>query len=96
LHGLLVYQVLKTALQQYRQCTYNVTMRHFHETTVAVEKQKLLQICVCVHARVVMRKYVCACARVALLTQHVKKVIENETLSETISYSTKKLARYYY
>ena len=86
MHGLLEYQVLKTALQQYRQCTYNVTMRHFRETTVAVENKKLLQIsvcvCVCVHARVVMLEYVCACARVTLLTQHVKKVTEYETLSE--------------
>jgi hypothetical protein len=37
-----------------RQCTYNVTMRRVHETTVtAVEKQYVLYIGLCLHA--------CAC-----------------------------------
>jgi hypothetical protein len=33
--------------EQYRQCTYNVTMRRFLSTIVAVEKQELLHnLCV--------------------------------------------------
>jgi len=31
-------------VQQDRQCTYNVTMKHDRATIVAVDKQKMLQI----------------------------------------------------
>jgi hypothetical protein len=30
---------ISTQKQNDRQCTYNVTLRHFHETIVTVEKQ---------------------------------------------------------
>ena len=42
-------------LEQDRKCTYNVTMRRVRDTTVAVEKQYVLIIGLCVHA--------CACVR---------------------------------
>ena len=35
-------------VEQYRQCTYNVTMRRVRETIVAVEKQQVLYISLCV------------------------------------------------
>ena len=52
-----------TEIEQYRQCTYNVTLRRVRETIVAVEKQFCLFLCVFMRARVgggVPR----ACARV--------------------------------
>ena len=42
-----------TLVQQYRQCTCNVTFRGVHETTVTVENQYYIFLCVCV--RVVVR-----------------------------------------
>jgi hypothetical protein len=48
--------------KQDRQCTYNLTFRHVHETIVAVKKQKLLHISVCVCVCVC----VCLCARARL------------------------------
>ena len=51
---------------QDRQCTYNVALRRVHITIVAVEKQYVLYISVCVCARKRARTWVsaCACARV--------------------------------
>ena len=43
---------------------YNVTLRYVHRTTVAIEKQWVLRISVCAHARTRMH--------VALLIQHAK------------------------
>ena len=47
------------------QCTYNVIFRRVHKTTVAVEKQYVLHILLCVCARMGarVRVRVCACAR---------------------------------
>ena len=45
-------------MQQDRQCAYNVTSRHVHKTTLAVEKQQVLHIGLCVHA--------CACVRACM------------------------------
>jgi hypothetical protein len=51
--------------QQDRQCTYNVTFRHVHETIVAVEKQWILHsLCVCVVVGARTR----ACLRACSLT----------------------------
>jgi hypothetical protein len=54
----------------------NVTVRRFRETIVAVEKQRVLYISVCVYARGCpgTRAYACECARVALLIQHAKRM----------------------
>jgi hypothetical protein len=38
-------------LEQERQYAYNVTLRRVRETTVAVEKQYVLHICLCVLVR---------------------------------------------
>jgi hypothetical protein len=37
-----------------RQCTYNTTLRHVCETIVAVEKQLVLHIGLCVHAHIAL------------------------------------------
>ena len=44
--------------KQDRQCTHNVTLRRVHENIFAVEKQKVLHICVCVQA--------CGCLRACM------------------------------
>jgi hypothetical protein len=44
--------------KQYRQCTYNVTLRRVHETIFAVEKQLVLHFGQCVHA--------CTCLRACM------------------------------
>ena len=65
-------------LQQYRQCTCNVTLKPVYETIVAVEKQQVLYIavCTCVRARVCVDvgalARACSCARVNSLIQHAK------------------------
>ena len=66
--------------QQYKQCTYNVTMRRDHETIVAVEKKQVLQVYIglCVHACAYVRAcgyvgewaYACAYVHMALLIKH--------------------------
>ena len=53
---------------QDRKCVYKVTLRRVRETTVAVEKQKLLHIYV--RARVGAR----ACGRVVFLIQHATRM----------------------
>ena len=40
-----------TEFKRDRQCTYNVTLRHVRVTDVAVGKQSLVHISVCVRAR---------------------------------------------
>jgi len=37
-------QIVQTILIQDRQCTYNLTLRRFRPTTVAVEQQSVLHI----------------------------------------------------
>jgi hypothetical protein len=34
--------------KQETRCTHNVTLRHIHKTTVAMEKEYVLHTCVCV------------------------------------------------
>ena len=61
---------------------YNVTLRRLRETIIAVEKQSVLNISVCVCARAWVHACACvcvsgrvrACARVSLLTWHAKRM----------------------
>jgi hypothetical protein len=63
-----------------RHCTWNVTLRRVYVTTVVVEKQSVLYICVCVRVCLCARVRSCArecgrvhgreCVHVALLIQH--------------------------
>jgi hypothetical protein len=67
-------------ISQERQCTYKVTSRRVHETSVAVGKQYVLYIYLCVCVRVGACVYVGGrahghvhvCARVALIIEHGK------------------------
>ena len=45
---------------------YNVTLRRFRETIVAVEKQCYVFLCVCARVCVCAWAFACACVRVAL------------------------------
>ena len=64
------------------QCTYNVTLKRVYETIVAVEKQQVLHISLCVHACACVRArgysgaWVSACAyvHIALLFQHATRM----------------------
>jgi hypothetical protein len=51
---------------------YKVTMRCIHETTVTVENQYYIFLCVCARVPVGVgaHSWACACVHVALLFQH--------------------------
>jgi len=55
-----IYQTC-SKIQQDKQSTYSVTLRHFRETIVSVEKQKALHILMCACSFKVSRmQYACA------------------------------------
>jgi hypothetical protein len=56
-----------------RQCTYYVTLRRFHESNVAVEKQYYIFVCVRACVRVGSQALACGCARTALIIQHATR-----------------------
>ena len=61
--------------KQYRQCTYNATLKRVHESLLPWKSNKYY-IFVCVHACVCPGVWVCACAsvHVALLIQHATRM----------------------
>ena len=68
--------------KQDRQCTYDVTLRRVQETIIAVQKQSVLHIGLCVHACACVRAcgypgaWACACAyvHIALLIQQATRM----------------------
>jgi hypothetical protein len=70
----------KPIFKQQGQCAYNVTLRRIYETTVTVEKQRVLHISVCVYVCVGVgvgvgaRTRACSCATVALLMKHATRI----------------------
>jgi hypothetical protein len=47
---MVLYVYIVTQVQSERQCTYDVTLTRVHEAIVAVEKQEVLNVGLCVHA----------------------------------------------
>jgi hypothetical protein len=62
--------------RQEKQCTYNVILRRVYETIVAMEKLCVLltSLCVCMCAQARASKCSCVRARVALHSQHAKRM----------------------
>ena len=69
------------------QDAYKVTIRRVYKAIVALDKQQVLLICVCVC--VDPRVRACECARVGLLTQHAKcmrRIMLLSVASAAVSY----------
>ena len=67
-------QIVKSRLQQYSQCTYNVTLRRFRESLLSRNSNTYhIFVCACVRACFCPSAWACtsACVRVVLLIQHV-------------------------
>ena len=73
-----LFPLIVENITKQRQCMYDVTLRRVYGTITAVEKQKVLNICLCVWVWVNgwpgASACACTCMRVALLIQHATRM----------------------